>query len=171
MFELDYRIVHSEYDNFVGEHGFLQIKCNGYCYGEMYPKELEVVMDKVSLYDWFNRLTQVIKYLKTKEYVALSDTESYNTWIEFRREGEDVFISIIRAEKSQGSHDIEFTLKKVEHDEWMNQVTSFNQLKKEIFEKEEEYIRTITVKNIQNTLFDRKKKELEEIRKSLYDNF
>ena len=42
---------------------FFQIKCNECIYGEIYPKELETIMDKVSLYDWFERLARVIKYL------------------------------------------------------------------------------------------------------------
>ena len=79
MFELVYRIVHSDYDEFVGQNGFFQIKCNDYNYGEMYPKELEEVMDKVPLCDWFERLIRVIKNLIKKEYVVLSDAESYNT--------------------------------------------------------------------------------------------
>ena len=79
MFELNYRIVHSEYDDFIGQNGFFQIKCNECIYGEIYPKELETIMDKVSLYDWFERLARVIKYLMTKDYVAISDVESYIT--------------------------------------------------------------------------------------------
>ena len=71
MFELYYRVVHSEYDDFVGQNVFFQIKCNECKYGEIYPKELETVMDKVSLYDWFERLARVIKYLSLKDYVAL----------------------------------------------------------------------------------------------------
>ena len=94
MFTLDYRIVHSEYDDFVGENGFLQIKCNECKYGEMYPKELETIMDKVSLYDWFDRLVRVVKNLLTKDYVALSDVESYNTWIEFHKKNEEIIISM-----------------------------------------------------------------------------
>ena len=30
MFELYYRVVHSEYDDFVGQNGFFQIKCTIY---------------------------------------------------------------------------------------------------------------------------------------------
>ena len=92
MFELNYRIVHSEYDDFIGQNGFFQIRCNECIYGEIYPKELETIMDKVSLYDWFERLARVIKYLMTKDYVALSDVESYNTWIEFRKKNEEVIV-------------------------------------------------------------------------------
>lgn len=120
MFELYYRVVHSEYDDFVGQNGFFQIKCNECKYGEIYPKELETVMDKVSLYDWFERLARVIKYLSLKDYVALSDVESYNTWIEFRKTNEEVMVSIVKAEKEEGSHDIEFNLKEPIAGEWEN---------------------------------------------------
>ena len=131
MFELNYRIVHSEYDDFIGQNGFFQIKCNECIYGEIYPKELETIMDKVSLYDWFERLARVIKYLMTKDYVALSDVESYNTWIEFRKKNEEVIVSIVKAEKKEGSHDIEFVLKDPIAGEWEKQVIHYNQLKTE----------------------------------------
>ena len=78
MFKINYRIVHSRYDDFIGQHGFFQIICNGNKYGEMYSKEIETIMDKVSLYDWFERLARVINILNIKEYVVLSDIESYN---------------------------------------------------------------------------------------------
>ena len=76
MFKINYRIVANEYDDFIGQNGFFQINCNGYDYGEIYPKEIEEVMEKTSLYDWFERLTRVVKNLETKEYVVLSDVES-----------------------------------------------------------------------------------------------
>ena len=163
MFELDYRIVHSEYDDFVGQHGFFQIKCNGYIYGEMYPKEIEEVMDKVSLYDWFERLAKVIKNLMAKDYVALSDVESYNTWIVFQKSNDDVAISIAKAKKEVGSHDIEFFLRAPEAGEWMNQTISFEQLKQEVIEKGKEYIKDILLTNKENILFDKIKKKFDEI--------
>lgn len=43
MFKLDYRIVHSEYDDYIGQNGFLQIKCNGCMYGEMYFNREQLV--------------------------------------------------------------------------------------------------------------------------------
>jgi len=150
MFELDYRIVHSEYDDFVGQNGFLQIKCNECKYGEIYPKELEAVMDKISLYDWFERLARVIKYLMTKDYVVLSDVESYNTWIEFRKKNEEVIVSIVKAEKEAGSHDIEFNLKETTAGEWEEQVICYNELKTEIIEKLREYVEFITTCNPEN---------------------
>ena len=150
MFELNYRIVHSEYDDFIGQNGFFQIKCNERIYGEIYPKELETIMDKVSLYDWFERLARVIKYLMTKDYVALSDVESYNTWIEFRKKNEEVIVSIVKAEKKEGSHDIEFVLKDPIAGEWEKQVIHYNQLKTEIIEKLGEYVECITISNTEH---------------------
>lgn len=150
MFKLDYRIVHSEYDDYIGQNGFLQIRCNGCTYGEMYPEELEMVMDKVSLHDWFDRLVRVLKNLMTKDYVALSDVESYNTWIEFKRKNEEVIISIIKAEKEQCSRDIEFNLREPIAGRWVDQVISYSQLKTEIIEKAREYIEFIVASNTEN---------------------
>lgn len=43
---------------------------------------------------------------------------SYNTWIEFHRKSEKVVISIVKAEKEQGSRDIEFNLRETIAGEW-----------------------------------------------------
>lgn len=163
MFELNYRIVHSGYDDFVGQHGFFQIKCNGYVYGEIYPKEIEKIMDKVSLYDWFERLVKVIKNLMKKEYVALSDVESYNIWIVFQKRNETVVVSIVKAEKEQGSCEIEFHLKNPEAGKWVNQTINFEQLKKEVIEKGREYIKDILPTNQENILVDKLRKSLDDI--------
>ena len=149
MFELYYRVVHSEYD-VCRANGFLQISVMMCKYGEIYPKELETVMDKVSLYDWFERLARVIKYLSLKDYVALSDVESYNTWIEFRKTNEEVMVSIVKAEKEEGSHDIEFNLKEPIAGEWEKQVIRYSQLKTEIIEKLGEYVEFITISNTEH---------------------
>ena len=37
------------------------ILSNECIYGEIYPKELETIMDKVSLYDWFERLATIFE--------------------------------------------------------------------------------------------------------------
>lgn len=165
MFTLDYRIVHSEYDDFVGENGFLQIKCNECKYGEMYPKELETIMDKVSLCDWFDRLVRVVKNLMAKDYVVLSDVESYNTWIEFHRKNEEVVISIVKAEKEQGSRDIEFNLKESNAGEWADQVINFSQLKTEIIEKAREYTEVIIANNAENLEIIKLKENLDTLQK------
>ena len=161
MFKINYRIVHSEYDDFIGQHGFFQIECNGYKYGEIYPKDLEAVMDKVPLYDWFERLVRVVKSLITKNYIALSDVESYNTWIEFYKKKENVAISVVKAEKMQGSQDIEFYLRDPIAGKWTDQIVSFRQLKREVVEKASKYIEIINISNTENIEIVNIKKNLE----------
>ena len=147
MFKINYRIVCNEYDDFPGQHGFFQIDCNNFFYGEMYPKEIEKIMDQVSLYNWFERMARVVKNMMTKDYVALSDVESYNTWIVFQKRCAEVIISIVRAKKENGSHDIEFYLNDPEAGEWVNQTVEFEQLKKEIIKKGKEYINDVLLIN------------------------
>lgn len=162
MFKLEYRIVLSDDDDFEGQNGFLQIKCNDYNYGEMYPKELETVMDKVSLIDWFERLIKVVKYLMTEDYVVLSDVESYNVWIEFQKNSEEITISVVKAEKEQGTQDIEFILREPVEREWTVSQISYNQLKMEVVNKASEYIAYIVASN-KSSAIDKLKEELEEI--------
>lgn len=163
MFELDYKIVQSEYDDFIGQHGFFLIKCNENDYGEMYSGELEDIMDKVSLYDWFERLFKVVENLMIKDYVVLSDVESYNTWIEFKKEKDEIIVSVVKATKEQNSHDIEFDLRAPKPGKWINQVISFNQLKNEVLKKGIEYVKTISEANSNNVLIDKMEKNFEEL--------
>lgn len=162
MFKLEYRIVLSDDDDFEGQNGFLQIKCNDYKYGEMYPKELETVMDKVSLFDWFERLIKVVKYLLTEDYVVLSDVESYNIWIEFQKSSEEVMISVVKAKKELGTQDIEFILGEPVEREWTVSQISYNQLKMEVVNKASEYIAYVVANNKSSSI-DKIKEELEEI--------
>lgn len=163
MFEINYRIVHSKYDDFAGQHGFFQINCNNNFYGEMYPKETEKIMDTVSIYDWFERLARVIKSLMTKDYVALSDVESYNTWVVFQKRCKEVIISIVKAKKESGSYDIEYFLNDPEAGEWVNQVVNFEQLKEEVTEKGKEYVNNILSTNYERIFIDKIKRAFDEI--------
>lgn len=164
MFELNYRIINSEYDDFIGQNGFFQLNCNGFLYGEMYPKDLEDIMDKVSIFDWFERLIRIVESLMTKEYVALSDVESYNIWIEFNKKGEDVEISIVEAEKPDGSKDLEYKLKNVIYADWMNQKVKFYQFKEEILKKAEIYIENVINNNKESPLFIGLKRKIENLK-------
>ena len=163
MFEIDYRIVQDEHDEFVGQNGFFKIMCNEFRYGEVYSKELEPFMDKVSVYNWFERLAKVIKYLMTNEYVALSDVESYSTWIEFHRKDEDVVVSVVKAEKEEGARDIEFSLKGTSAGEWEKQVICYSQLRTEIIDKLREYVDFLVRNNPKNPEIEK----MDEIRKSI----
>lgn len=51
-------------DDCIGQNGFFQIKCNGFIYGEIYGSELEEIVDKEPLYDWFERMLRTVKELE-----------------------------------------------------------------------------------------------------------
>lgn len=163
MFSLEYRIVACEYDDFTGQHGFFEIICNNCIYGEMYLKEIEEYMDKVSLIDWFERIIKLAKYLAKHEYVVLSDVESYNTWIEFKRKENRLLVSVVEAVKEENSKDIEFSLQNVEFGEWKNQSVDYIQFVKEIEKKSREYLGKIIKYNGDLDLFTNLKQELESL--------
>lgn len=159
MFELNYRVIQSEEDDFIGQNGLFQIKCNDFYYGEM----IENFIYNESLYNWFERLIRVAKNLMTREYVVLSDVETYNIWIEFKRKKNYLLISIVKAEKKQGSQDIEFALDEVQLGEWGNQSVFFEQFKEEIIKKGKAYIKEIMPYNLENQLVFLLEKELQEL--------
>lgn len=164
MFEISYRVVSNDDDDFFGENGFFRISCNNYTYGEIYPKEIEDVMGQDSLYDWFERLIRVAKYLHLRNYVVLSDIESYNVWLEFEKIGEDISISIVNADKPGGAQDIEFELRDRRPGEWENQNVNFQQFKEEIVEKGKAYLKEISIKS-RHSLLNLLEQQIEELQK------
>lgn len=163
MFKLDYRIINNEYDDFWGENGFFQLTCNGFLYGEMYPSELNDIMDQEALFDWFERLIRVIENLNKKNYIVLSDVETYNTWLEFKREGEDLVISIVKAQKVIGSQDIEYHLENIQPGEWINQKVKFREFKEEILRKSKEYIEKVIYKNSECKYFSELRERIDDL--------
>lgn len=150
MIEFIYRVIcNADEEEIEGMKGFFQININGNTYGEIYPEKLEGIMDKVSVYDWFERLLRVTKKLQKHRYVILSDTESYNRWIEFINNDEDIVtVSIIKAEKITGSQDIEYVCpSNKEYGEWDNQEISYIDLKEEIINEGLQYVEVLLNKN------------------------
>lgn len=128
MFKIEIKIMSSKYDDFVGQNGFFKISCKDFSYGEIFSEELELMMDKVSILDWIERLIKVLEHLKNTDYIALSDTESYNTWIEFKKLDDQLVVSIRQAQKEDGSRDIEYKLNNAIEGDWTNQIVSFQEV-------------------------------------------
>lgn len=149
MIEIVFKVIDDNDDEIKGNDGFFKINCNGNSYGEVYPTELEDVMDKVSVYDWFERLLRVAGALQKYNYVVLSDTESNNRWIEFIGDTNNIVtISIIKSNKVSGTQDIEYTdFEDKEYVEWWNQKVSYISLCKEIIDKAHEYIEILLKEN------------------------
>ena len=160
MFKIRYKIINSDYDDFVGQNGFFQLECNGYLYGEIYPIEFENVMDKVSIYDWFERLIRVSFNILKKNYVVLSDVESYNTWIEFKKENKNLIISIVQACKDS-TKDIEYHLIKTKYGEWYGQKVLLYQFIEEVTFNANKYIKYVICHNKTNKTFKKLKDDIE----------
>lgn len=159
MFSLKYRIAHFEedafssgenggvavFDDFPGADGFLEIDCNGFKYGEMYSPELDHVIYPMKLRDWLENLLQAAIYLESRDYVVLSDNDSCGIWLEFKRQADDLFISVVRANMPDGSQTIEFFLCDPDYSQdWSNQKVSFQQFKDEIVRVAEQYLREVS---------------------------
>ena len=100
MFKIEYRIVISEFeDEISGMDGFIKFSENNHSYGDIYPKEIEQYMGMESIYYWFIYFMQAIIGLENKDYVLISDIESYNILIQIERNRDVVYISVIRTDK------------------------------------------------------------------------
>ena len=148
MIECVYIVICNDEEKIRGMEGFFQISINGNTYGEIYSKELESIMHKVSIYDWFERLLRVIKMLQKQNYIVLSDTESYNRWIEFINNKDIITVSIISSEKIIGSKDIEYMCpRNKQYVEWDSQEISYTDLKEEIVKKSLQYLQVLLDEN------------------------
>ncbi|MBQ8837064.1 MAG: hypothetical protein IJ002_06120 [Clostridia bacterium] len=148
MFSLKYIVVKNQFDDFFGQNGFFEFRFNQKSFGEIYSED---VIDKIypeNLYDWLCHLVEVAIHLKTKKYVLLSCIEDIDGWIEFRRNDDKLFASMIKSEKCDGSSDIEFqTRNEIKSGEWSNEEVSYRQFTREILVKVREYVRFISTGN------------------------
>ena len=152
MFEITYRINTAELDwlktTSVGEfdegaggetEGFMKLEFDKCEYG--YCIETEGAEGGDLLTNWFISLLTSIIVLEKKNYVAISDIESYNTWLEFKREGSKLIVSIIKAEKGSGSSFVESTkILNGERGNWYGIAIDIHQFKVEVVEKARQYL-------------------------------
>ena len=110
MFTIKYKVSKQRYNNFIGEMGYYQIKCNDKLYGDIYPYELEDIMGIEYLYDWFEDLLQIAIELNERDYIALNNIESNNIWLEFTKQQNKILISVVKSEKKNGIGFIAYNL-------------------------------------------------------------
>ena len=117
MFTIKYKVSKQRYNDFIGEMGYYQIKCNDKLYGEIYPDELEDIMGTEYLYDWFEELLQIAIELNERDYIALNNIESNNRWLEFAKQQNEILISVVKSEKQNGVGFIVYNLQEKSYDE------------------------------------------------------
>lgn len=130
MFEIVYRITdkiqylrtlnENSFDDGGDIEGFFEIRINDNSYGYYHANPLGD--DEAGWYaisDWFNKLVLVYQKLSETNYVALNDTDSYNIWIEFKMDNGNLLLSIVEAEKEDGTAEIMLTpFEKFKYGEW-----------------------------------------------------
>lgn len=152
MFEIIYKIINKDYEQDIkGTEGFFQIRCNEKIYGKFYPTDIEQFMDTVEISRWMIWFLQIVYDLRSKKYILLSDIESYNTWIEFKRKNDIVLVSIIHADKPQGSTAIEYEhMPNTTYPYWSNEEISYYQLECEVIKKAKKYSKELDLLNPAN---------------------
>lgn len=169
MFNIRYQIFNNNFDDFVGQNGIFQMECNGHLYGEIYSLELVDDIDKVSIYDWFERLIKVSYDLLIRDYVVLSDVESYNTWIEFKRVDLDLLIGIVQSPKKEGTSAIEYFIEEKKYVNWYNQRVSLKQFLEEVVRNATEYLNYVIAHNGESDIFNKQKILIEKLHKQIME--
>ena len=149
MFKIEYKISSIDYTDFIGDKGYYKMHCNENTYGDIFSNDLESIMGTNYLYDWVEDITKVTLKLQEVNYVALSDIESYNLWIEFYKDDEDLYISLVNADKPDGTESIAYELfnKSYSEDLWTEEKIKFVEFKKEIVRVVGKYVEDVKVCN------------------------
>lgn len=156
MFEIKFRIIEDEallkewdastFDYEGDLEGFFALNFNNKLYGYYHDKVLKAgEMGFELITQWFENLIKVGIMLKSCNYVALSDIESYNTWIEFKLVNKDkLLISIIENDKKDGLDAIVTTqFKEYSYSEWRNVLISLEEFKEEAIKQAKYYIECV----------------------------
>ena len=178
MFEVLFRITDKKEDftglsenDFVAGvdvEGFFAINVNGNYYGHYHDSPLRDNESGWTLItEWFIHLISAYLSIVNSSYVAVSDIESYKTWIEFKKERDFVFISIIDAKKPVGSTALEHKPFSVfSYGDWHKEPTTLTEICSELKIKTRMYLNEI--RKIEEKLFHSKRiSYLESIASSL----
>lgn len=125
--------------------GFFEIRINSNTYGHYHANPLgNNEMGWYAISDWFNKLVSVHQKLPETNYIAINDTDTYNIWLEFKLDDGNILLSIVKAEKGNGTN--EFTLEPLEnfeYEKWSNVSLSPVDFEKELSLKISEYLNEI----------------------------
>lgn len=123
--------------------GFIKLQFNENSYG--YYHDTENTWGEEYLTKWFEYLVETIQTLNTSNYVAISDTESYNSWIEITRQDKYITVNNVYAEKIGLGAIVTSKLKNVKYAKcWKETVLPLNEFKKEVQYELSKYIDEIT---------------------------
>lgn len=151
MFEVKYRIIIDEnywrkmsleqINEEGGIEGFFQINLNSVEYGYYHDGELaadEEGFDIIST--WLSNLLEVCLLADETKYVAIKDTESYNTWLEFISADNSLLVSVIQSDNFISEYVITKPLESRVYPEWRNITIKREEFFEELINKTNNFI-------------------------------
>ena len=153
MFEILYRILQTndeleEYDENSFDMGgdvlgFFAINVNGYRYEYYHNRPLqpgEFWSEEISY--WFILLIRAYHELSNSGYVLIDNVDSFNSWIELKRNHDMVAINIIKAEKPDGTTELRLTpLEKFEYGTWIAEYVKDGNVCSELVDRRDESVK------------------------------
>jgi hypothetical protein len=174
MFIINYRITEDIkylksleleiFDNNSDLEGFFSMTFNNKSYGYYHDnplREEENGWDLIT--NWFSLLLNAYLELIVTKYVAISDIESYNSWIELKMEDDKVVVNIIETEKEDGMEEITTKpFNEFKYGDWNNVLIELKDFKEELILKTKKYLNEIAAIN-PKLLESRRMKNIKEL--------
>lgn len=130
--------------------GFFALNFDGNYYGYYHDNPLkENEKGDELITNWFISLLEAYVELQLTNYVAVSDIDSFNTWLEFKKQGEMVSVSIVEAEKEDGSTEIRTKpFENYAYGRWNNIGLELEDFRTELINKASQYFEEIVSINL-----------------------
>ena len=146
MFEIRYRILNNDSDDYYGQNGYFQIICNEYTFGYMLESDVEIC--SVDIENWMIGFLDVLSNIKKGRRCYLCDTESHETWFSFDIKDNYVIMSLIKAERIIGSKQIELFLPEIRPGGMEKQYIRFEDFESEILRVVNIYFQEVSRNNM-----------------------
>jgi hypothetical protein len=151
LFEIKYRIIIDEnywkamnleqIEKEGGIEGFFQINLHSVDYGYYHNREIaegEEGFDIIST--WLSNLLEVCLLINDTKYVAIKDTESYNTWLEFISADNDLLVSVVQSDSLISDYVITKPLENRVYPEWRDIKVNREKFIEEVVNKTKNFI-------------------------------
>ncbi|CAN7464127.1 hypothetical protein LJR153_003144 [Paenibacillus sp. LjRoot153] len=140
-----------ELENGGSVSGYFELVCNEECsYGCIPYLPIPADLQGLDLLSrWFEQISEAAMIIsKTSDFVIINDIESFNSWIEIQRSGEQVFISHIVSEKKVGHGAILLKpLSDCINGRWVKQPVEVNVFLKEVVGKTRAFMDELLARN------------------------
>lgn len=151
MFIINYRIIVDEdywakmnleqIEKEGGIEGFFQLTVDSGSYGYYHNRKLEEGEEGFDIVStWLSNLLEVCLLIDDTKYVAIKDTESYNTWIEFASLENELLVSVIQSDNFVSEYIITKPKETRRYPEWRDIAVKREEFIEEVMKKTEDFI-------------------------------